>query len=192
MIDASFFFHETATTEIYTGLHTLSLHDALPIFASIGLMTGVGEVKLDRFGAPFLEGLQAHEEEHGRPENLPEVPVERAEKRERKKEKAESREFSSTAEKSLELFRELGDVDAVSKKRELKPRTIWNHLVQAASFGKIDYRTLIDVTDEEVQLIKGTCDEFRQKGIVALTPIFEEFEEKYSFEVLRLVRACAK
>src|SRR5216110_3878976 len=26
-----FFFHDTATTEIYTSSHTLSLHDALPI-----------------------------------------------------------------------------------------------------------------------------------------------------------------
>src|SRR6059058_6713555 len=29
-----FFFNDTATTEIYTSLHTLSLHDALPIFCS--------------------------------------------------------------------------------------------------------------------------------------------------------------
>ena len=28
----SFFFNDTATTEIYTGEDTLSLHDALPIF----------------------------------------------------------------------------------------------------------------------------------------------------------------
>src|SRR3546814_15508388 len=27
-----FFFNDTATTEIYTYVHTLSLHDALPIF----------------------------------------------------------------------------------------------------------------------------------------------------------------
>src|SRR6188474_3980276 len=27
-----FFFNDTATTEIYTSLHTLSLHDALPIW----------------------------------------------------------------------------------------------------------------------------------------------------------------
>jgi hypothetical protein len=26
-----FFFNDTATTEIYTKIHTLSLHDALPI-----------------------------------------------------------------------------------------------------------------------------------------------------------------
>src|SRR3546814_11390132 len=31
-----FFFNDTATTEIYTYLHTLSLHDALPISIGIG------------------------------------------------------------------------------------------------------------------------------------------------------------
>src|SRR3546814_5128126 len=31
-----FFFNYTATTEIYTYVHTLSLHDALPIFFFIG------------------------------------------------------------------------------------------------------------------------------------------------------------
>src|SRR3546814_10413937 len=34
-----FFFNDTATTESYTYLHTLSLHDALPIY-------GVGEVRI--------------------------------------------------------------------------------------------------------------------------------------------------
>src|SRR6187431_1464251 len=30
-----FFFNDTATTEIYTTVHTLSLHDALPILESV-------------------------------------------------------------------------------------------------------------------------------------------------------------
>ena len=30
-----FFFNDTATTEIYTGEDTLSLHDALPIYAML-------------------------------------------------------------------------------------------------------------------------------------------------------------
>src|SRR3546814_17183053 len=33
-----FFCHDTATTEIYTYVHTLSLHDALPIFAPDGAL----------------------------------------------------------------------------------------------------------------------------------------------------------
>src|SRR3546814_17832428 len=32
MVLYCFFFNDTATTEIYTYLHTLSLHDALPIY----------------------------------------------------------------------------------------------------------------------------------------------------------------
>src|SRR6187431_3466955 len=33
MIQTFFFFNDPATTEIYTTVHTLSLHDALPIFS---------------------------------------------------------------------------------------------------------------------------------------------------------------
>src|SRR5881227_3151075 len=32
---SNFFFNDTATTEIYTTVHTLSLHDALPIYAAL-------------------------------------------------------------------------------------------------------------------------------------------------------------
>src|SRR3546814_13686403 len=35
-----FFFNDTATTEIYTYGHTLSLHDALPIFDGLGQHAG--------------------------------------------------------------------------------------------------------------------------------------------------------
>src|SRR3546814_9039502 len=35
-----FFFNETATTEIYTYCHTLSLHDALPISSGVASVTG--------------------------------------------------------------------------------------------------------------------------------------------------------
>src|SRR3546814_15379545 len=37
LIVVVFFFNDTATTEIYTYLHTLSLHDALPISAKASL-----------------------------------------------------------------------------------------------------------------------------------------------------------
>src|SRR3546814_1401160 len=37
-----FFFNDTSTTEIYTYLHTLSLHDALPIYAALDC---VGDVR---------------------------------------------------------------------------------------------------------------------------------------------------
>src|SRR5881394_4517066 len=40
-----FFFNDTATTEIYTGWYTLSLHDALPIyFRAAGAMDGLAHL----------------------------------------------------------------------------------------------------------------------------------------------------
>src|SRR3546814_19152919 len=43
LFDSVFFFNDTATTEIYTYLHTLSLHDALPILVNVaGLQHGCG------------------------------------------------------------------------------------------------------------------------------------------------------
>src|SRR3546814_19815016 len=40
-----FFFKDTATTEIYTYLHTLSLHDALPIFTRPDIRWGRCDIK---------------------------------------------------------------------------------------------------------------------------------------------------
>src|SRR3546814_20359208 len=69
----SFFFNDTATTEIYTYLHTLSLHDSLPIFidgrvARIGRPEEFGssppaaDDRIDARGRAVVPGLiNAHE-----------------------------------------------------------------------------------------------------------------------------------
>src|SRR3546814_19720632 len=64
-----FFFNDTATNEIYTYVHTLSLHDALPILAIVSETAGttrdVVEVQLDLAGYPVIladtAGLRAME-----------------------------------------------------------------------------------------------------------------------------------
>src|SRR3546814_11094021 len=43
-----FFFKHTATTEIYTYGHTLSLHDALPIWPTIARCAGAGSASMRR------------------------------------------------------------------------------------------------------------------------------------------------
>src|SRR3546814_12520260 len=45
-----FFFNDTATTEIYTYLHTLSRHDALPIWARYWGVEAQGSATLASFG----------------------------------------------------------------------------------------------------------------------------------------------
>jgi len=157
---------------------------------SFGCISGVGEVKLERFGSTFLTSLTQHEDEHGRPANIPEIPEERVEQREKKKQK--KNDFSATAQESLDLFEELGDIDAVADRRGLKPASIWRHLSQAAQHGKVDYREVVGLSDSEIKAIRDSLAEFKQRGIVALGPVYESLEGKYSYEVIRIIRACAR
>src|SRR3546814_7901165 len=60
-----FFFNDTATTEIYTYLHTLSLHDALPIYRRLQARDPAarsgdrkGDAALRAYPARTLQGLQ--------------------------------------------------------------------------------------------------------------------------------------
>src|SRR3546814_17404010 len=50
-----FFFNYTATTDIYTYLHTLSLHDALPISGPMPLL---GDAKAARRGGQHQQGAR--------------------------------------------------------------------------------------------------------------------------------------
>src|SRR6059058_6686655 len=60
-----FFFNDTATTETYTSLHTLSLHDALPISVvdgatrCNGLMLGYAQVPAEQRSEEHTSELQS-------------------------------------------------------------------------------------------------------------------------------------
>src|SRR5881628_4249001 len=54
-----FFFYDTATTEIYTSVNTLSLHDALPI----SVVTARPRLRPARAGSPAA-GAPCRSEEH--------------------------------------------------------------------------------------------------------------------------------
>ncbi|XXJ18249.1 DNA helicase RecQ [Desulfovibrio caledoniensis] len=150
-------------------------------------MSGVGASKLERFGETFLESLKAHEEEHGRPDNIPEIPQE---VREAKKREADAKpDFTATAQSTLDLFLELGDVDGVAESRGLKPSSIWRHLILAVNMGKIDYRRVANLPDEERERIEAALGEYRSKGVTAMTPVFEALGGAYPYDLIRLVAA---
>src|SRR3546814_4440530 len=65
----SFFFNDTATTEIYTYRHTLSLHDALPISGMLDRAEQAFESIQDtQFAVPAMRALiRIYESEHDWP-----------------------------------------------------------------------------------------------------------------------------
>lgn len=158
----------------------------------LGCMTGVGEVKLARFGQTFLDCLRAHADKYGRPDNTPEIPLERAAKRQARQEREQATELNATALESLALFEELADVDAVAARRGLKPGSIWNHLGQAVALGRLDYRRVTGLPEDELACILDTFDAFRLKGVTALSPVYEALDKRYPYDLLRLVRANAR
>ena len=150
---------------------------------------GVGLNKLNHYGETFLDCMKTHEAEHGRPAAVPEIPEELREKLEKKKTK--KLELSATEEKTLELFARHGDVDRVAEVRGLKPPSIWKHLAKAATLNKVDWRSVVDLPDGEIDLILSTLRTFQDKGVFSLTPVFETLNKKYSFDLLRFLRANA-
>src|SRR6056300_722272 len=64
LMDCFFFFNDTATTDIYTNLHTLSLHDALPIWLPDSYPTAPGPVTAIFAGLLTKVGVYARSEEH--------------------------------------------------------------------------------------------------------------------------------
>ncbi|WP_041916153.1 DNA helicase RecQ [Pseudodesulfovibrio mercurii] len=150
-------------------------------------MSGVGASKLERFGETFLESIRGHEEEHGRPDNIPEIPEA---VREAKKREAEAKpDFTATAQATLDLYLELGDVDAVAEARGLKPSSIWRHLVLAVNMGRIDYRRVANLPDGERERIEAALRASRSKGVTAMTPVFEALGGAHPYDLIRLVAA---
>ncbi|WP_207260894.1 DNA helicase RecQ [Desulfovibrio sp. Huiquan2017] len=150
-------------------------------------MSGVGASKRERFGEAFLACLKAHEDEHGRPATVPEIPGEVREAKRR--EAAEKPDFTATAQTSLDLFFEHGDIDAVAEARGLKPSSIWRHLILAVNMGKIDYRRAANLPDEELKRVEDAMRGFRAKGVTALGPVFESLGGEYPYDLIRLVAA---
>jgi len=152
----------------------------------LGCMSGVGLNKLKHYGETFLTCLKAHEEEHGRPASVPEIPDDVRENLEKKK--ARKQEFSGTAQKSLDLFHEFGSVEQVALSRGLKAPSIWKHLGLAVQMGKLDYRTVVDLPEDELENIINTIKSFQAKGIVSMTPVFEALDGHYSYDLIRFIR----
>src|SRR3569623_1369673 len=91
-----------------------------------------------------------------------------------------------TAIETLQLFRLGLSVPASAARRGLKENTIYNHLTHAVARGEVELREVVALSDEELSAIR---DALRAHDGAALKPVFESLGGRYSYEVLRCVRA---
>jgi ATP-dependent DNA helicase RecQ len=148
-------------------------------------VSGVGRMKLAAYGERFVELLNQHESEHGRPDNVPAAPLPRVEKVQPR-----SGELSGTEQASLDLFRQNGSVSAVAEARSLKAGTIYGHLTKAIALGHLEAGEVTGLTRTELSRIEEALGSMRFRGMAALGAVSETLGGEFSYEILRCVQAA--
>jgi ATP-dependent DNA helicase RecQ len=153
-------------------------------------ISGVGAVKLEqRYGTAFLKLLGEHEAEHGRPENLPPLP------RHLPRPPAESgrtREtgMSDTVHETLSLLRKGLSPAEIAVGRDLKESTVYGHLARCIEEGELSLSDVVDRGSDERRAIETAFCHLSEDSPYALKPVFETFDGKYDYGLLRCVRAA--
>ena len=129
---------------------------------------GVGEAKLKRYGAAFLEVLN----QASKSAKHVEAKVDRAQSNE-------------TTTDTLSLFRQGLKVEAIAAKRGLTPGTIWNHLSELVRERRLLVEEVVDLPEKELATVQVALADSKGK----LKPVFEKFSGKYSYDLLRCVSA---
>lgn len=124
-------------------------------------ISGIGEKKLELYGKKFLEVLYQFCEL--------EVP--------------------DTVAETVALFKLGYTVEKVAQQRDLTPGTIYGHLSQAIEDGRVLLSDVIDLSENEIQQIEDAIMQLPEDQKNALKPLFDQFDEAYSYNVLRCVRA---
>ncbi|TQI68305.1 DNA helicase RecQ [Clostridium sp. KNHs216] len=141
-------------------------------------ISGVGSVKLKKFGSCFTEAIQTYVEE-----NHIQVPRNISADAPKKQERKAPEAVSDTKEESYRLYKDGLDIDEIAKERGLTPDTVEKHLLSCLQNGQeIDARLF--VTKEEERLI---TEAVKRCGGDRLKPIKEALPEKISYGAIRYV-----
>jgi ATP-dependent DNA helicase RecQ len=134
-------------------------------------LPGVGEAKLERYGAEFLGEICRH---FG-VEVAPDGPS------------FQAREKPDSSLETLALLKKGHAPDEIARRRGLTLGTVWGHLSQLVEEGKLGRSEVLDLPESELGTILDALEAHGGK----LKPVFDQFEGKYSYDVLKCVRAGA-
>ncbi len=148
------------------------------VFLSI---PGVGNQKLNDYGAHFIQVIQEWVSENDPRDFPPLTASETAVKPQKNKREG----LNSTARHSLELYSLGKNIQEIATERSLSSTTIEGHLANAITEGMLtDISNLI--TGSEIKLIEEAS---KVHGTEALRPIFDHLNESISFGKIRLTIA---
>lgn len=127
------------------------------------------------------------------PEEVAPVKKVKVNKEKPKKEKKEELRDDTgkklnTFEYSYWLYKQGNTVEQIAEKRKLNPVTIEGHLARYVASGDIDVHEFVDV--DTLKKVEAYCMEHPEEK--ALKPIFEHFDAKIPYGVLRMAIAAIR
>ncbi|MDO9225980.1 MAG: DNA helicase RecQ [Pseudomonadota bacterium] len=150
--------------------------------AALRHIPGFGAKKLEHYAEAILERCQAHAAEHGlaavapaAPEPPPSAPAYPG--------------LNDTAGLTLSLLESGLTVPEIALRRGLKETTIYAHCGEAIGQGLIDPQDVISLDFDEIEPILAALREQQETGEPRLKPVFERFEGRYDYGLLRCIAA---
>lgn len=130
----------------------------------MSLLPGVGNRKLELYGAQFLAVIREFRETN---------PT-----------------ISDTASESVGLFRLGLSIQQIAQKRALQESTIYGHLAQYLEQGQLLLADVVDLPEQEIRRIEETIINLPEDQKNALKPVYESLDGAYNYGILRCVRAA--
>lgn len=134
--------------------------------AQFAALSGVGEHKLNQYSEDFLKIIDVFSV-------------------------LDSERFT-TGEMSIALFKHGLSVEEIAHYRQLQPSTIFTHLADAILKNELPLNAVISLPQNELEEIQAAILALPPEVGNSLKPVFEQFGEKYSYEILRCVRAAMR
>jgi ATP-dependent DNA helicase RecQ len=153
---------------IFNDATLMAMVEERPVtLSAMARISGVGERKLEAYGADFLDVLQSHAGDAH-----------------------DDASAGDTVEETLQLFRVGMDVEAVARHRDLRPDTVYSHLATAIEHGEIDLAEATGLADAELERVRLAFA--AQEGAPRLKAVFDALEGAYAYGVLHCVRAALR
>ncbi len=129
-------------------------------------ISGIGETKLNRYGAQFLAVII----EHPLPEML-------------------NNRLSDTVNQTLMLYAEKKSIEAIAAERELNVGRIYSHLAEAIESGLLSAKEVLQLDDDEFNDIVNEFELLAEDEKSRLKPVHEALNGAYEYDILRCVQA---
>lgn len=155
---------------------------------------GVGPSKLNAYGEEIVSIVQSHMEDddlgHGDDglENEPAAVSDKPKKEKKEDLRDDTGKKLNTFEYSYWLYNQGNTVEQIAEKRGLNQSTIECHLARYVASGDIDVHEFVD--GDTLKKVEAYCMEHPEEK--ALKPIFEHFDAKIPYNVLRMAIAAIR